>query len=629
MKVMKFGGSSLATATAMSGVLDIVYNAAREDRVVLVCSAISGCTDALISQEKTALDAIRARHEGIITRLFTGADRSVQLKAFDAIWKSMLSAPLEERVTYGEILSTRILEERIHCDSIRVKWLDSRELVRTKDGALDRELTYANIKQAIDAHPTVKIFVVQGFIASDENGSACTLGRGGSDYSASIYAAAIDSRDLQIWTDVPGVMTTNPKDAPAARTVPSMSYEAAFCLAEHGAKVLYAPSVRPAWDAGIPINIRNTFDPAHPGTVVGPCEDPSTVGIARLKGAVTVVGAGASMEDAEGSLQRAGIKVESREAGDGYFTLNVSEYEAVEAVKVLHSLFFEKQVATEVYLAGRGAVGSALLEALDPSLVEVKGIAAHACEDEALVQAAIASKGARRTFVDCTDSEDIYKVYVPLLEAGVNVVTSNRRALAVSYREFSAMKAAARRGGSRLRYNTTVGAALPLLWSVRRKKGDEFLSIEAIVSCTLNYILTAPDGPEAALERAREMGLTEKDPSQDFGGKDALRKLLIIARAAGIPLEESDVEVEPVDPEKLSAGTRLRYISSLERGEDGVVKARIGLREIGEDHPAARLHGTENALSVRTKLHPSPTYVQGAGEGAAIAAAALLDDILA
>lgn len=632
MIVLKFGGSSVASATNISHVLDIVEEAASRDRVVLVCSAIAGCTDALIGGDEEELEQIRLRHEAIVQRLFTGAESEQCIWQVRSVFEDIAAAPDAQRVVFGEILSTLIVAAKLKAEgSFETLWLDSRRLVRTRGGKLDTRLTYSLIEDEIAGHKDVGIFVVPGFIASDENGVPCTLGRGGSDYTASIFAAALGADDLQIWTDVPGVMTTNPKDCPQARTVPQMSYKAAFLLAENGAKVLYAPSVLPAREAGITINIRDTFRPSHPGTRIGHFEDGPIVGIARSGNLITIVCSDEGLlDEALDGLYKAGIVAEGKALGQGAVCLETGEHEAVEAVRVLHNLFFERHGVIELFLAGHGAVGSALEKMLDPDKVALKAVAAHACDDEALLGAALASDCPRRTFVDCTDSEDIHRLYVPLLEAGVNVVSSNRRALAVPYAEFAAMKAAAARGGSELRYETTVGAALPMLSAVRlsTSRGDELLSVEAIVSCTLNYILTSEDGPAEALAKARTIGLTESDPSQDFCGKDALRKLLIIARTAGIPLEESDVEVQAVDPDSLTCGSRLRYVASLERRPDGTIEARIGLRELGEEHPASRLRGTDNAIMVRTRLHPSPTYIQGAGEGAAIAASSILDDIL-
>ena len=148
------------------------------------------------------------------------------------------------------------------------------------------------------------------------------------------------------------------------------------------------------------------------------------------------------------------------------------------------------------------------------------------------------------------------------------------------------------------------------------------------MSCTLNYILTSGLPFKEALERAKEIKLTEKDPSQDLSGRDALRKLLILAREAGIALEESDVEIEPVSEERILPGQR--FVASLEKDADARLGYRAGIRleNLDPEHPALRLKGTENMVIIRSAFQPSALIVQGAGEGARMAASGVLNDIL-
>ena len=254
-RVLKFGGSSVASATAMSRVLDIVGPEMAKGRVVLVSSAISGCTDGLLAcaaGDTSGLQALKERHLAIVRRLFTGDERADAAAEISNLFSEMLAAPDDEKVTFGELLSTRILARKLACEGCKVHWVDSRQLV-VKD---DLPETYRRIQSAVNA-TDAEIIVAPGFICSDSAGKICTLGRGGSDYSAALYAAALNAESLQIWTDVPGIMTANPKQVPAARTVPEMSYRAALDMAEHGAKVLYAPTVAPAMEAGIDIGSRH------------------------------------------------------------------------------------------------------------------------------------------------------------------------------------------------------------------------------------------------------------------------------------------------------------------------------------------------------------------------------------
>lgn len=688
--VLKFGGSSVATATNMSRVLDIVGAEVQQGRqVILVSSAISGCTDALL--EIAAADTAPARkielcqtllerHLAIARRLFTGREQEEMAPLLQGLFEEMMAAPDAEKVTFGEIFSTKILAEKLRCEHYRTQWLDSRELVVSDD----LPESYRRIAGAVSDDP--QIFVAPGFIARDSAGDITTLGRGGSDYSAAIYAAAVEAATLQIWTDVPGIMTANPKDVAKARTVSQMPYQAALDMARCGAKVLYAPTVEPAMEAGIAIEIRNTFDPANPGTrIVGAPEGFRLIGVASQKTgedtvAISLVTSGSPVPDLLPRLNEAlrlgGIQPLSAAfslTAYGGSTITVPVRKSVEkrALEVLHREFFETVPlrTVDVYIAGKGAVGTALVQIIEEATENIrertgKQIRIADIADSRrpqFVDEILAAHPKGAVFVDCTDSHDLYRRYTDLLGAGISIVSSNRRSFAVPYVEYAAMHAAAMQSGSFLRYETTVGAALPVLDAIAESANscDEILSVEAVVSCTLNQILGDYTGEDVSfatlLRQAQEAGLTERDPRVDLGGRDALRKLLILARVAGIPLEESDVEVEPVvalsdgsvedfyaaleaEEPRLSLrvlkasvkGRRLRFVASLEKDAAAPkgYRASIRVREVEKEHPAYHLRGTENAIILRSAFHPYPLVIEGAGEGAKQAASSILNDIL-
>ena len=685
-RVLKFGGTSVADATSMSRVLDIVEAEARRGRVILVSSAIAGCTDALLQAaagDFSPLPALQQRHREIARRLFTGVERRSMLERVDALFAEMEKAPAEEKVTYGEILSTTLLAAKLEAEGYRTQWLDSRKLV-VKD---NEPLTFNQIARVIEPS-LADVFVAPGFICSDADGLVTTLGRGGSDYSAALYAAAVQAESLQIWTDVPGIMTANPKQVPAAHTVSRMSYASALDMASHGAKVLYAPTVAPAMAAGIDIEIRNTFAPAGKYTVIGADADSHRwIGVASEGDLIRVVGTGSGEEGlpvAHEALREAGVAALEMEADGGSLNLRVRPAVLETALRALHRAFFQTLPSEEVNLlvAGEGAVAQALFKMVAQSAPRVQErtgkvlrIVGRAnsrrfgmdpgghpvLNREGDYVDAILSEATRGAlFVDLTDSETLYRRYPDLLQAGLGIISSNRRSFAVPYADYAAIRAAARENGVALRYETTVGAALPVLESIARGANscDEVLSIEAVVSCTLNQILGdyRPGGESFAslVRRAQAMGLTEADPRLDLGGKDALRKLLILSREAGVPLEEADVEITPMVPQEYfqgsledfyralekaepalaretrraeSQGFRRRYVASLEKTEDGY-SARIGIREVPPVHPAYYLRGTENAIIIRSAFHPYPLVIQGPGEGAREAASSILNDIL-
>lgn len=663
----------------MSRVMDIVSKEAEGDRVVLVSSAISGCTDALIEMGKlppeereTLVSALLDRHEAIIKRLFTGSARREMLSEIGKIADDLAAAPGEECVTYGELFSTKILARRFAEEGYSTAWLDSRALVNRDD----IEGSYGPIRKAVEKTKGAQIIVVPGFIAHDASGKVTTLGRGGSDFSAAIFAAALGADALQIWTDVPGIMTTNPKVVPAARTIPLISYDAAFRMAEHGAKVLYAPTVEPARKASIAINIRNTFDPRHPGTSIEALPESEVcqwVGLSSLpveggerlyitsEGPVDEV---KSLRRIAGTLREAGIAPLGSGVEDGLLFADVTKNVEKQACAALHREFFEEEAVRcyDVYVAGYGAVGHALERLVSSGIAKRHGkqvrIAAIS-SDHDFVEKVLAEAPRRSVFVDCTDSEEIWKMYVPLLEAGINVVSSNRRSLAVPYVEYASMKAAALRSGTFFRYSTTVGTALPILESVAAASDIE--SFEAVVSCTLNNIITGYDGANTEsfatlLMHAQDAGLTELDPRTDLGGKDALRKLLILAREAGVPLEEKDVEITPMLPSeyfdctleefysRLQAAEpdfirreaeldemdrRQRFVASLRRDPSSPLgwKAEIKMQLYGISSQFYWISGTQNIIEIKSRVG-APLVIKGAGEGAIQAASGILNDIL-
>lgn len=711
----------MADATRMSGVLDIVLAAVERDRCVLVSSAISGCTDALIAigaetdpaRRAQQIDALRRRHHAIAQRLFTGTERREMTDELDTLFEELAAAEPEACVTFGELFSTRILARKFACEGIPTQWLDSRKLVRTLGGVVAEGLTYSGIAAAVAAAPGARLFVAPGFIASDGAGRVTTLGRGGSDYSAALYAAALHAASLEIWTDVPGMMTANPKVVPAAVTIPDISYQAALALAENGAKVLYAPTVKPAMEAGIAFSIRNTFDPKHPGTLISgrpDVKEGAWMGVTsrtlpeKGEAVVCLVGEAVSGRASASSriraaLSEAGIQPLGDVTGEGdTFFIRVRPTVEQAAVGAIHREFFEHRAVTviPVFIAGYGAVGHELVRLVGLSadriarrrgrsirimgiadsrrfVIDLRGIrpeeaenrlqGGERAEDGAFIDAVLAAAPRGSVFVDCTDDHHLHLRYAELFRGGLGIVTSNRRSLALPYVQYAALKAEARQNGTFFRYDTTVGNALPILESIASDANcsDGIESIEAVVSCTLNYIITGYDGAlrdslATLLRRAQDEGLTESDPRTDLGGKDVLRKLLILAREAGVPLEADDVEITPIlgpeffdcplevfyrrlaeyepqfiarEAELDAAGQRQRFVASLRRDPAARhgYRAEIKMQRVGPESPFYWISGTENVTVVRSE-YSAPLVIKGAGEGVRLAATGIIKDIL-
>lgn len=291
MQVLKFGGSSVANAANMSKVVEIVSSATERDRTILVCSAIGGCTDALIETGRMAasgnemysatIDSLERRHSEIIDELIPAALRPSLKEECKFLFASLRGiahgvflvrelseASLSAIESFGELLSTKIIATRFKSDGIPAVWVDSREIIRVENGVVDTKFTYGAINALVDSAPSATLFILPGFIANDENGRTTTLGRGGSDYTASLFAAGTQASRLEIWTDVPGMMTTNPRIVPGAKTIRHISYRAALELSHFGAKVIYPPTIHPVVAHNIPIYIKNTFDPEAEGTCI-------------------------------------------------------------------------------------------------------------------------------------------------------------------------------------------------------------------------------------------------------------------------------------------------------------------------------------------------------------------------
>lgn len=300
VKVLKFGGSSVADAARINTVIDIIRTAQNGASVPLVVvSALQGITDHLIRCAQLALDgsaAFRDEAAAIRRRHKMAAEVLAQIELSDPVFPTISHEAIDEicdefeaRLTgvsllrelsprtldavmsVGEQLSARIITGALLARGVTASYADARELVVTDatfgNAHVDEEATYARIRGFVAAHPGIAIMT--GFLGATRSGETTTLGRGGSDYTASLAGAALEASQIQIWTDVSGVLTSDPRKVLRAFPVPYLSYEEAMELSHFGAKVIYPPTMRPAMARGIPLVIKNTFDPAAPGTVIG------------------------------------------------------------------------------------------------------------------------------------------------------------------------------------------------------------------------------------------------------------------------------------------------------------------------------------------------------------------------
>jgi len=293
MKVLKFGGTSVKNAENISKVINIIKSKLDigED-IAVVCSAMGGITDLLIKMSELAAAGkdeyiayyhqFRDRHESaaktllgesgymqVIAKLDENYDTLKDLLKGILLVREVSPRTMDYVLSFGERSSNFLIAEALKIRDVKAEYLDARKVIFTNkefgSAKVDTDLTNKKLNEHFTAQKGI-VQITTGFIASDRGGLTTTLGRGGSDYTAAIIAGALDATDLEIWTDVDGVMTSDPRKVKKAFTVGQLSYAEAMEMSHFGAKVIYPPTIQPAMDKLIPIYIKNTFNPTHPGT---------------------------------------------------------------------------------------------------------------------------------------------------------------------------------------------------------------------------------------------------------------------------------------------------------------------------------------------------------------------------
>ena len=809
-KIHKFGGSSLADADCFRRVAKLMLER-RDERIGVVVSAMGGMTDALLNlvthaerddeTYETELAAIGERYAAAAGGLLDGKRRVGVLDAWsgdaddirDVLRAIALvkSAPQRSRdvvAGYGEIWSARLLAAVLGgMDAERGgTWVDARDVITVRQTELGPTLLWDESRQNfanVIKGDFAGIAVMTGFIATDEAGLQTTLGRNGSDYSAAIFAALSSACELSIWTDVDGVMSADPNRVPEARVINRLTYSEAMELAYFGAKVIHPQTLTPVIDNEIPVFIRNSRNPEHPGsqiaaqstladsikgiTAIGGMalvnlEGSGMIGVpgtadrlfASLRKAgvsVTLISQASSehsiciavpqpvaekarqviseafaeelasgqiqrveVTDAQsivavvgdgmagtpgiaarffGTLGRAGVNVRAIAQGSSERNISVvvDSDEATRALRAAHSGFYLSSKTISIGLIGPGTVGKALLRQLrkqseriadDFNLdLRVRGIArsgrmllgdrrVHLGDwesrfDSDAVDLDLDAFEAHvnpdhlphAVIIDCTASEAVASKYRDWLARGIHVITPNKKAFSGPYDEYRALQSAADEGSAHYFYETTVGAALPVITTLCDLiyTGDAVHSVRGILSGTLAYLFNVYDGSRPFSEivrEARDNGYTEPDPRDDLSGLDVARKLIILAREMGEKIELSDLSVQNLVPEALrdcsidefldalprydaeidalyreaaTDGRKLRYVAGLD--DDG--NASVALEAVSSDHPFCNINLTDNIVQFTSDRYAAnPLVVQGPGAGPEVTAAGVFADLL-
>ena len=820
MKVMKFGGTSVGSVKSILSLKKIVEAEARTQPVIVVVSALDGITDKLIATSKLAqqgderyreeFDAMVKRHHQMIDTIIQDDKKRVDLfnnvdQLFDQL-KSIfygvylihdLSKKTEDTiVSYGERLSSHIVAAMFK-NGVR---MNSRDFIRTehKQGkhVIDADLTTELVKQAFSSvscgdTATSKVYVVPGFIARDRDSHETTnLGRGGSDYTASILAAVLNAEVLEIWTDVDGFMTADPKVIKSAYTINELSYIEAMELCNFGAKVIYPPTIYPVCVKNIPIKVKNTFNPEHPGTLIKQKieDDRKPIkGISSIKGTSLITVTGLSMVGVIGvnrriftTLANKGISVfmVSQASSENSTSIGVRDEDAAAAVEVLNqefakeietgamfpmqvesglatiaivgenmkqtpgiagklfgtlgrsgisviacaqgasetnisfvvdgrflrkslnvlhdSFFLSEYKVLNIFICGIGTVGGMLLEQIrtqqqflmqsrrlklnvvgisdvDNFVLDRDGIdldnyekilrAGFKADTDHMREEIIKMNIFNSVFVDCTASRQIATLYQTFLEHNISVVAANKIAASSDYDSYLKLRQTARDRGVWFRYETNVGAGLPIIGTINDlcNSGDKILKIEAILSGTLNFIFNeiAADVPfSETVRRAKEQRYSEPDPRIDLSGTDVIRKLVILTREAGYKVEQDDVEKHLFVPDSYFEGSiddfwkrlpeldadfearrkvleaekkRWRFVATMEADEKDPsnFKTSVALKEVPYGHPFYGLEGSNNIVLLTTERYKEyPMLIQGYGAGAAVTAAGVFANIM-
>ena len=806
MKVLKFGGTSVGSVKSILSLRRIVENEAKHQPVVVVVSALGGITDKLLETSllakrgddrwKSEFEIIVERHHKMIDTIIDDTkSREKLFNIVDALLEQLRSIyfgvylihDLSEKtqdaiVSYGERLSSNIVSTLIKGS----KWYDSRDFIKTQrknnKHILDSELTKRLVKETFTVLP--RISVLPGFISMDkDNDETTNLGRGGSDYTASIIAASLGAEVLEIWTDVDGFMTADPRVIKTAYTINELSYVEAMELCNFGAKVIYPPTIYPVCVENIPIKVKNTFNPNSAGTIIKnkiENDRKPIKGISSIKGTTLITVTGLSMVGVIGvnrriftALAENGISVfmVSQASSENSTSIGVRDEDASEAVRVLdsefskeietgamfpmhaesnlatiaivgenmkhtpgiagklfgtlgrsgvsviacaqgasetnisfvvHSEFLRKSLnvihdsfflseykVLNLFICGIGTVGSKLIEQIKSQYEELKehsrlklnvvGIASShkaiydrdglnldeyeqelnqsdESDPKTLCDNILKMNIFNSVFVDCTASSEISTLYQTFLEHNISVIAANKIAASSDYENYSRLKQTALARGVKFRYETNVGAGLPIIGTINdlRNSGDKILKIEAVLSGTLNFIfneLSAEVPFSETVRRAKEQGYSEPDPRIDLSGMDVVRKLVILTREAGYKVEQSDVEKHLFVPDEYFNGSvdefwqklpaldasfeerrkqlesrhmRWRFVARMEAG-----RTSVELMEVAHDHPFYNLAGSNNIVLLTTERYKEyPMHIQGYGAGASVTAAGVFANIM-
>jgi len=416
MKVLKFGGTSVAHSQNILLVEKIIKDESLKNKIVVIVSALHGVTDQLIRAAEQAsvkdenyiqiVQNLEEKHISLVKDLFPITEQSSWLsfvkKHFNdledlysgiAVLGEFTNRIKDKIASYGEFLSSKIIAARLQHEGLDCIWMNSADLIRTDsnftNAKVDFQCTENNIISFLNENNN-RIIIGPGFIAHDEKNNATTLGRGGSDYTASIMAASIHAEELQIWTDVSGMMTADPRLASNAKPISEISYHEAMELSHFGAKVLYPPSIQPVMEKNINLIIRNTFDPDAQGTLIShqlkssDDEKQIAVGISNMNRIALLTLEGSGMVGIPGisaklfqclSQEKINVILITQGSSEHSITIAIEEKEALRAEYAINSSFADDINLKRVY-AVKIETGLSIVALVGESMKSRSGVSA-------------------------------------------------------------------------------------------------------------------------------------------------------------------------------------------------------------------------------------------------------------
>lgn len=788
--ILKFGGTSLQDEQFINQSVQIVNDRLQNAQPFVVVSALGGVTDRLIlladrletytEDMEQEIHELRKKHLTIFDQLASAnhQNREKLTALFDELYDilngaGIQSVPLKARkdhlLSIGERASALIFASALSKQDIPAQAFEAHQFIKT-----DSTFGEANVKldasrklirqYLLQQHQVIP--VITGFIGSDQQQRITTLGRSGSDYTAGLIANALEADHLEIWTDVDGVLSADPKWVPTAQSIDELNFADIAELSAHGAEVIHHQTIQPIRHQNISVRVKNSYNPTHPGTAITP--DFNSNGSLKT---ITVSGPFVRLQvdeqhspDLFSNLSRwsAGDSVpvsiqRTSEFEPARFLLEQSFFEQISdklatwasdcgivldlqselykvkkfsnhfsddesltkriwkllyanqlqpinsirnrderfmsflfgkedarrAARLLNDYLQDDQTVIDLFVAGTGAVGQTLLNQLKD--LEPKGITfrllgtcnsrkalwddqginlgdtidwseSRATDWDQLTQKLTQQHLHNLIFVDATGSKEVARLYPRLMESDIHIVTPSKLANTFEQSFFDELQALTESQNISFRYETTVGAGLPVISTVEdlQASGDTITEVSGVVSGTMTYLFNQLEQGvpfSKAVTDAREKGYAEPDPRDDLSGEDVARKFLTLARTLGLKIERDQLEVESLIPDELSNVDKNIFLEKLARYDDEweqrIRKAQeqnktlrytgrlkdgnisIGIEAVSSNSPIGQLSGTDNLIQIFTeRYHQTPLIIQGAGAGKEVTAAGVLSDIL-